>query len=112
MIMNIMTKFYVVGAILIALIITAGCTVDDAADTRLINPSNEICHPLDYSSGVYYFPCYEADFGNALVSWKTKHPDRIVTAISPNDRDTYGYTLGYFVNSELRTNYTGVCNDV
>jgi hypothetical protein len=86
----------------------AGC-VDSKKDPsdynninyRSVNIVKDICYPIDYDNGVYYFPCNKADFGNSLSSWKAVHKNEIVTSIATNDADGYETTIGYFVNTEL-----------
>lgn len=84
----------------------SGCL--GAGDPESVNPTSTICHPNDFTNGVYYFACYDADFGNALSAWKKEHPDQVVTAIGVSDRGGYGYTIGYFVSTEPRGNITYV----
>lgn len=101
-------QYYIAsGMILIAVFACIiGCL--GAGDPGSVNPTSNICHPNDYTNGVYYFACNDADFGNALSAWKKEHPDQVVTAIGVSDRGGYGYTIGYFVSTESRGNITKV----
>ncbi len=53
-----------------------------------------VCTPIDYGNGVYYFPCIEKDFGNALSKFKT---EREVISIASDNYYRTGLTKGYFV---------------
>jgi hypothetical protein len=81
--------------------LVSGC-IDPASDPAKVNPVSVACHPNDYTNGVYYFPCYNEEFGNSLSVWKKQNPDQVVTAIAVSDRGGYGYTIGYFVSTEQR----------
>lgn len=95
-------KYYITLMVIIGVFIIVGGCVDDPKDPESVKSLTTICHPNDFSNGVYYFPCYHADFGNALSAWKRDHPDQIIIAIGVNDRGTYGTTIGYFVLTEPR----------
>jgi hypothetical protein len=53
--------------------------------------------PLNYGNGVYYFPCWEAQFGKSLSDFIDRNPNLEFVSMAPNDRVSHGYTTGYFV---------------
>lgn len=59
-----------------------------------------LCTPTDYTNGIYFFPCSDGLFGIELAKWKDEHQNLIITTISADDNDAYGYTSGYFVITE------------
>jgi hypothetical protein len=86
----------------------SGCADDNTAGyPSSVNLAKITCNPIDYTSGVYYFPCVAEEYGNSVASWKRQHLDQVITSVAPNDYSSYGVTLGYFVTTELRSD---MCN--
>ncbi|MBI4991730.1 MAG: hypothetical protein HZB99_00740 [Candidatus Harrisonbacteria bacterium] len=78
---------------LLAVALLAAC--DAAKDPNNIKKSG--CTPLDYGNGVYYFPCIEANFANALSTFLKNFPMMEVSAMTGNGNGSYGHNMGYFV---------------
>lgn len=88
--------------VVIGTVLVTGCMyTQPATDYSAISPNN-ICSPIDYTGGVYYFPCTAAMFGNSIAKWKTDHPDTVILTITGDDTYSQGYTRGYFVVTEPR----------
>lgn len=56
------------------------------------------CATVDYQNGVYYFPCIDEYFGNALSRFKGEHPGMHVEAIASNGVGIYRIGAGFFVS--------------
>lgn len=69
---------------------------DGAANLENVGESKG-CEPLDYHNGVYYFPCNEATFGNALSAFLTERPGVTVAAMTGDGQGSHGRDQGYFV---------------
>jgi hypothetical protein len=86
-------KKLLVAAAACSLLLLAGC--GDASDPDNVGASS--CAPVDYYNGVYYFPCHQADFGNALSSFIRSNPGMTVQAVTGDGTGGYGRDDGYFV---------------
>lgn len=51
---------------------------------------------IDYGNGVYYFPCTEAKFGNALSQFIKQHDELELVAMTGDGNGTHGTDTGYF----------------
>jgi hypothetical protein len=67
------------------------------ADRSELVGKTDVVSPIDYKSGVYYFPCVRAIFANSLASFLSEHPELKVTAMSGDATYGYGHDQGYFV---------------
>jgi hypothetical protein len=82
--------------------LTASCNdhTPNRADDRTSGiPRVQNCVPVDYSQGILYFPCDEAEFGRSVSTWLQSNPDQEVTSMAGTTND---YTEGYFVTVRRR----------
>jgi hypothetical protein len=73
--------------------------------TNLTNQTHEthVCAPIEYTNGIYYFPCNDGLFGIELAQWKGEHQNLTITTISAEytgNTGNTGHTSGYFVITE------------
>lgn len=88
-------KFGLIAAcVLLLAVLVAGCG-SPAGDPQNIGKSG--CASLQYGKGLYYFPCTQADFGNALFTFRSQRPGAKILAIAGDETGGYGRTIGYFV---------------
>ena len=57
-------------------------------------------NPVDYGSGVYYFPYKGNKFGMALAYFLKTNPRKRITSVSGDGTSGHGSTAGYFVTTE------------
>ncbi|MBI2039222.1 MAG: hypothetical protein HYT22_03020 [Candidatus Niyogibacteria bacterium] len=93
MLRNFVIVSFMLGAIL------AAC--NQANDPANVGKPND-CALIDYGKGVYYFPCIEADFGNALRQFRERNPGIEIEAMAGDGTGLDGINRGYFVTVRFR----------
>lgn len=86
--------------LLLALLALGACA-NPTANTQNVGAKVD-CKTVDYGQGVWYFSCTTDTFANALSQFKLNNPQLIVSAMTGDGTDGYGYDRGYFVSVEPR----------
>lgn len=88
-------------AVVCMAICLAGCE-NDANDPRNVETNSNSAEAraagvVCYGNGVYYFPCYGANFGNTLSKFIKDNPELQFVDATGDGTAVHGFDKGYFV---------------
>ena len=93
-----------ISSVVIALSILMGCKYPDSASIPANVGGSEVCIPIDYRSGVFYFPCIGADFANGLSFFIQENDHLEVSAMTEQGIVGYRAGPGFFVVVRANSN--------